>query len=63
MNSITDLHATSNAWLFGSVIAPYAKAFIALLAQGRYSTHTASNDFASIARLAHWMTCQRLPLD
>jgi hypothetical protein len=40
MKSIITLHATPNAWLTNSVLAPHLDALITHLQQGRYAANT-----------------------
>jgi site-specific recombinase XerD len=60
MKSIITLHATPNAWLTNSVLAPHLDAFIAYLQSGRYATGTTSGYLRGIAHFAYWMTQNNL---
>ena len=62
MKSIITLHATPNAWLTNSVLAPHLDAFIAHLQRGRYVAKTTRGYLASIAHFAYWMTQSDLPV-
>jgi site-specific recombinase XerD len=62
MKSIITLHATPNAWLTNSVLAPYMDNFIAYLQDGRYADETAGGYLNGIAHFAYWMAQNNLPL-
>ena len=62
MKSIITLHATPNAWLTNSVLAPHLDAFIAYLQSGRYAAGTTSGYLRGIAHFAYWMTQNDLPV-
>jgi integrase/recombinase XerC len=62
MKSIITLHATPNAWLTNSVLAPHLDAFIAYLQRGRYAAETTGGYLNGIAHFAYWMTQNNLPL-
>lgn len=63
MKSIITLHATPNAWLTNSVLAPHLDAFITHLQQGRYATNTTKGYVAGIAHFAYWITQSKLPVE
>jgi len=63
MKSIITLHATPNAWLTNSVLAPHLGAFIAHLQQGRYAAKTTRGYVAGIAHFAYWITQSKLPVE
>ena len=63
MKSIITLHATPNAWLTNSVLAPHLGAFIAHLQQGRYAAKTTRGYAAGIAHFAYWITQSKLPVE
>ena len=62
MKSIITLHATPNAWLTNSVLAPHLGAFIAYLQLGRYAAKTTRGYLGGIAHFAYWMTQNNLPV-
>jgi hypothetical protein len=62
MKSIITLHATPNAWLTNSVLAPHLDAFIAYLQSGSYAAETTGGYLNGIAHFAYWMTQNNLPL-
>jgi len=62
MKSIITLHATPNAWLTNSVLAPHLDAFIAYLQRGRYAAETTGGYLNGIAHFAYWITQINLPL-
>ncbi len=62
MKSIITLHATPNAWLINSVLAPHLDAFIAHLQRGRYAATTTRGYVAGIAHFAYWVTQSNLPV-
>lgn len=63
MKSIITLHATPNAWLTNSVLAPHLDAFITHLQQGRYAANTTKGYVAGIAHFAYWITQSKLPVE
>jgi site-specific recombinase XerD len=62
MKSIITLHATPNAWITNSVLAPHLDAFIAHLQRGRYAAETTRGYLRGIAHFAYWMTQNNLPV-
>lgn len=62
MKSIITLHATPNAWLTNSVLAPHLDAFIAHLQCGRYADGTTRGYLRGIAHFAYWVTQNNLPV-